>query len=63
MYNVLSISMIEVKGFEVIFGDGKAILRPIGSNSTGDIIGVRENGIYRFMMQPIDQGKNQVLNN
>ena len=57
---MFSISVIEVKGFEMIFRDGKVVLSPKGSNFVGDIIGVRGHGLYQLMGKPIGQGKNQV---
>lgn len=44
-YSVISISMIERKGFEVLFQDRKARLKPIGSKSDGIVLGVREHGL------------------
>ena len=55
-YNMISISMIERKGFEVLFQDGKARLRPIGSKSNQIIIGVREHGVYRLRGKLVDHG-------
>lgn len=48
-YNVLFVSMIEMKGFEVIFCNGKVKLGSRGSHSTRVIIGVREHGLYQLM--------------
>lgn len=56
-YSVISILMIEKKGFEVLFHDGKARLRPRGSSSAGIVLGVREHGLYRLMGRPMDHEK------
>lgn len=49
--------MIKQKGFDVIFQDGKAKLRPKGSNSTRVAIEVREHGLYRLIGKPVDHEK------
>ena len=41
-YSMISISMIERKGFEVLFQDGKARLKPKGSKFDGIVLRVRE---------------------
>jgi len=56
-YNVMYVSAIKQKGFEVLFQGGKARLRPRGSSSAGVVIGVREHGLYRKTGKPIDHGK------
>lgn len=56
-YSMISISMIEKKGLEVLLQDVKARLRPRGSSSTGIVLGVREHGLYTLMGKPIDHGK------
>ena len=58
-YSVISISMIERKGFEVLFQNGKVRLRPRGSKSDGIVPGVREHGLYRLTAKPKDHGKKQ----
>ena len=40
-YNVLPILMMDKKGFEVLFWDGKVRLKHIGSKSDGVVLGVR----------------------
>lgn len=64
-YNVLSISMMERKGFKGLFQDGKAIIINRGSKSDGIVLGVRENDLYRLKGKPEDhikkQGQVQVL--
>jgi hypothetical protein len=41
--SVLLVSTIEEKGYEVLFGDGQALIMPIGSSSdTTMVLGVRE---------------------
>jgi len=56
-YTMIFVPVIEKKGFEVLFHDGKARLRPRGSSSAGIMIGVREHGLYRLTGKPIDHGK------
>ena len=56
-YSVISISMIERKGFEVFFQDGKARLRPICSKYDGIVLGFRDHGIYRLTGKLVDHGK------
>ena len=48
---------MEKKGFEVLFQDGKAKLRPKGSKSDGIVLGVREHGLYRLTGKPMDHEK------
>lgn len=59
-YRVISISMIDRKGFEVLFQDGKVRLGPRGSKSDGIVLGFREHGIYRLRGKHADYGKKQV---
>ena len=56
-YNVISLSVIERKGFEVLSQDGKARLRPRGSSFAGIMRGVRDYGLYTLTCKPIDHGK------
>jgi len=49
--------MIEKKGFEVLFEDGKARLRPRSFSSAGIVLEVREHGLYKLMYKPMDHGK------
>jgi hypothetical protein len=52
--SVLSVSMIEKKGFDVAFQDGKALINPRGSSSDKAIVlGVRERNLYRLKGQPM----------
>lgn len=46
---MIFISVIEAKVLEVIFQDGKPMLMPKGSNFVGDVIGVKEHGLYNKM--------------
>lgn len=59
-YSMIFVSMIERKGFEVLFQDGKARLKPRGSNSDGIVLEVREHGLYKLTGKPVDNGKKQV---
>ena len=46
--NLMSISVIEDKGFKVIFMDNKALLWPKNSDlNSPAMIGVREGGLYK----------------
>jgi hypothetical protein len=45
-YSMISVSMIEKKGFEVLFQDGKARLRPRGSSSNGVLYLELESMVY-----------------
>ena len=56
-YSNIFVSMIERKGFEVLFQDRKARLSPIGSKSDGIVLGVREHGLYRLTSKPMGHGK------
>ena len=58
-YNLLFVSMMERKGFEVLFQDGKARLKTRGSKSNGIVLGVRENGLYKLTTKLEDHGKKQ----
>lgn len=57
---MISVSMIEKKGFEVLFQDGKERLKPRGSSSNGIVLGVRVHGLYRLTGKFMDHGKKQV---
>lgn len=52
--------MIERKGFEVLFQDRKARLRPRGCKFDGILLEVREHGLCSLMGKPVDHGKKQV---
>ena len=56
-YSVISISMMERKGLEVLFQDRKARLGHRGSKSDGIVLGVRKHGLYRLTSKPVDHGK------
>jgi hypothetical protein len=52
--SVLSVSTIEKKGFDVLFQDGQALIKPRGSSSdTTTVLGVRESNLYRLKGQPM----------
>jgi hypothetical protein len=52
--SVLSVSMIEKKGFDVLFQDGQALIKPRGSSSnTTIVLGVRESNLHRLKGQPM----------
>jgi hypothetical protein len=60
--SVISISMIEKKGFDVAFQDGKALIMPIGSSSDKAIVfGVRERNLYRIKGQPMRAIYNNIV--
>jgi hypothetical protein len=47
--NLISISIIEDKGYEVTFRNGKVFMRPTGPRTKMDrIIGVRQERVYRL---------------
>ena len=51
--NLISVSSIEDKGFDVLFTDGQVLMYPKGSSVTSaKVIGVREGRLYRFLFQP-----------
>jgi hypothetical protein len=51
--NLVSVSAIEERGYEVLFRDGKVLLFPKGSNITSaKVIGTRHEKLYRLMFQP-----------
>ena len=51
--NLISVSSIEDKGFDVLFRDGQVLMYPKGSSVTSaKVIGVREGRLYRFLFQP-----------
>lgn len=52
--------MIEKKGFDVLFQDGKTRLIPRGFSSDGIVLGFRVHGLYRLTGKPMDHGKKQV---
>ena len=51
--NLISISQIEDKGFDVAFRRGQVIMHPTGSLvDSGKVIGTRKGKLYRFAFQP-----------
>ena len=58
-YIMTFVSMTEMKGFKVLFQDGKERLVPRVSSSVGIMLGVREHGLYRLTGNPMDH-ENQV---
>ena len=51
--NLISISAIEDRGYDVTFREGKVLIHPSGSSSrTAKVIGVRQGKLYRLMFQP-----------
>ena len=51
--NLISISQIEDKGFDVAFRWGQVIMHPTGSPvDSGMVIGTRKGKLYRFAFQP-----------
>jgi hypothetical protein len=52
--NLVSVSTIEEKGYEVLFRDGKVLLFPRGSSITSaKVIGTRHERLYKFLFQPV----------
>jgi hypothetical protein len=52
--SVMSVSVIEKKGFDIVFQDGHALIKPRGSISkTTNVLGVRERNLYRLKGQPM----------
>ena len=52
--NLISVSTIEDKGYEVTFMGGQVTMYPKGSSvGSGKIIGVRHGRLYRFSFQPV----------
>jgi hypothetical protein len=52
--NLVSVSTIEEKGYEVLFRDGQVLLFPIGSSITSaKVIGTRHVRLYEFLFQPV----------
>jgi hypothetical protein len=51
--NLISVSTIEERGYEVLFHDGHVFLFPKGSSITSaKVIGTRHENLYKFMFQP-----------
>jgi len=54
LMSVLSVSMIEKKGNEVLFRDGQVLIMPRGSSLDKAIVfRVRERSLYRLKAQPM----------
>jgi hypothetical protein len=52
--NLVSVSTIEEKGYEVLFRDGQVLLFPRGSSITSTkVIGTRHERLYKFLFQPV----------
>ena len=52
--NLVSVSTIEEKGYEVFFHDGQVRLFPRGSSITSaKVIGTRHERLYKFLFQPV----------
>jgi hypothetical protein len=51
--NLVSVSAIEERGYEVLFHDGQVLLFPKGSSITSaKVIGTRHEKLYKLMFQP-----------
>jgi hypothetical protein len=52
--NLISVSSIQDRGFEVSFRGTKVLIHPKGSSVTsGRVIGTREGNLYRLLFQPL----------
>jgi hypothetical protein len=52
--NLVSVSTIEEKGYEVLFCDGQVLLFPNTSSITSaKVIGTRHERLYKFLFQPV----------
>jgi hypothetical protein len=52
--NLVSVSTIEEKGYEILFHDGQVLLFPRGSSITSaKVIGTRHERLYKFLFQPV----------
>jgi hypothetical protein len=52
--NLVSVSTIEEKGYEVLFRDGQVLLFPRGSSITSaKVIGTRHERLYKFLFPPM----------
>jgi hypothetical protein len=51
--NLISVSTIEDRGYELVFRDGQVLLYPKGSSITSaKVIGIRHEKLYKLMFQP-----------
>lgn len=52
--NLISVSCIEEKGYEVVFRDGQVLMYPRGSSiASAKVIGIRHGKLYRLCFQPL----------
>ena len=52
--NLISVSTIEYKGYEVTFRGGQVIMYPMGSSiDSSKVIGVWHGKLYKFAFQPV----------
>jgi hypothetical protein len=52
--NLVLVSTIEEKGYEVLFRDGQVLLFPRGSSITSaKVIGTKHERLYKFLFQPV----------
>jgi hypothetical protein len=52
--NLVLVSTIEEKGYEILFSDGKVLLFPRGSSITlAKVIGTGHERLYKFLFQPM----------
>jgi hypothetical protein len=52
--NLVSVSTIDKKGYEVLFRDGQVLIFPRGSSITSTkVIGTRHERLYKFLFQPV----------
>jgi hypothetical protein len=63
--SVLLVSTIEDKGFDILFQDGKALIKPKGySSETTVVLGVRERKLYKLKFHPMrEMERNRVEEN
>jgi hypothetical protein len=51
--NLIYVSALEYKGYEVTFRDGRVLIHPRGSNaSMGKVLGVRKDKLYKLQFEP-----------
>ena len=61
--NLLSVGVLEDKGYTVAFTKGKAIMWPLGGDVSSAIeIGVKEGNVYRLTGNPIQAQVHVVMN-
>jgi hypothetical protein len=60
--SVILVSIIENKGYEVLFRDGHAHIIPIGySSNKATLFGVRERYLYRIKGQPMRENSSNIV--